>query len=122
MFLDLRLRSTEGGAGKDRLPPVHFHVADVRARAKSPTLKKEHREFHIPKLERERSLYGSEFEIQLRNELTQRAIAKECADWMRQKAIFRSNRGAGPDAAVRRASRSGQQTSRLSSPARVHRR
>jgi hypothetical protein len=39
-------------------------------------LKKEHREFHIPKLERERSLYGSEFEVRLRNELTQKAIAK----------------------------------------------
>ncbi len=55
-------------------------------------VKKDHREFHIPKLERERSLYGSEFEVRLRNELTQRAIAKECADWMRKKAIFRSNR------------------------------
>ena len=59
-------------------------------------LKKEHREFHIPKLERERSLYGSEFEVRLRNELTQKAIAKECAEWMRQKAIFRSNRGRAP--------------------------
>lgn len=59
-------------------------------------LKKEHREFHIPKIERERSLYGSEFEVRLRNELTQRAIAKECAEWMRQKAIFRSNRGSAP--------------------------
>src|SRR3954468_17927090 len=58
--------------------------------------KKEHREFHIPKLERERSLYGSEFEVRLRNELTQRAIAKECAEWMREKAIFRSNRGHAP--------------------------
>jgi len=52
---------------------------------------KERREFHIPKLERERSLYGSEFEIQLRNKLTQRAIAKECADWIRRKATFCSN-------------------------------
>lgn len=59
-------------------------------------LKKEHREFHIPKLERERNLYGSEFEIRLRNELTQKAIAKECADWMRRKASFRSNRGRAP--------------------------
>lgn len=59
-------------------------------------LKKEHREFHIPKLERERSLYGSEFEVRLRNELTQKAIAKECAEWMRKKAIFRSNRGLAP--------------------------
>lgn len=59
-------------------------------------LRKEHREFHIPKLERERSLYGSEFEVRLRNELTQKAIAKECADWMREKATFRSNRGRAP--------------------------
>ena len=59
-------------------------------------LRKEHREFHIPKLERERSLYGSEFEVRLRNELTQKAIAKECAEWIRHKAIFRSNRGRAP--------------------------
>jgi superfamily II DNA or RNA helicase len=59
-------------------------------------MKKEHREFHIPRLQRERSLYGSEFEVRLRNELTQRAIAKECAEWMRKKAIFRSNRSSAP--------------------------
>jgi hypothetical protein len=55
-------------------------------------LKKERREFFIPKANRERSLYGSEFEIQLRNKLTQRAIARECAEWMRRKANFRSNK------------------------------
>ncbi len=59
-------------------------------------IRKERREFHIPKAERERSFYGSEFEIQLKNKLTQRAIAKECADWMRRKAVFRSNRGKAP--------------------------
>lgn len=59
-------------------------------------IRKERKEFHIPKLERERSLYGSEFEIQLRNKLTQRAIAKECADWMRRKARFKSNRTKAP--------------------------
>jgi hypothetical protein len=59
-------------------------------------VKKERREFHIPKLERERILYGSEFEIRLKNELTQRAIAKECAEWMRRRATFRSNRGRAP--------------------------
>ncbi len=52
---------------------------------------KERREFHIPKQQRERNLYGSEFEIQLKNKLTQRAIAKECAGWIRRKACFRSN-------------------------------
>lgn len=58
--------------------------------------RKEHREFFIPKADRERSLYGSEFEIQLRNKLTQRAIARECAEWMRRKAIFRSNKTQSP--------------------------
>lgn len=53
--------------------------------------KKEKREFYIPRLNRERSLYGTEFEVKLRNELTQKAIAKECADWIRAKVKFRSN-------------------------------
>lgn len=57
---------------------------------------KERREFHIPKQQRERNLYGSEFEIQLKNKLTQRAIAKECADWIRRKASFRSNSTKAP--------------------------
>lgn len=38
------------------------------------------REFYIPRLSRETSLYGTEFEIKLRNEMTQKAIARECAD------------------------------------------
>jgi hypothetical protein len=54
-------------------------------------LNKERREFFIPKQRRESGLYGTEFEIQLRNKLTQRAVARECADWIRKKATFRSN-------------------------------
>lgn len=53
---------------------------------------KQKREFYIPRLGRERCLYGSEFEIKLRNELSQRAIAKECAEWIKKKACFKSNR------------------------------
>ena len=49
------------------------------------------REFYIPRFTREQSLYGTEFEIKLRNEMTQKAIAKECADWIRRKAKFKSN-------------------------------
>ena len=53
---------------------------------------KQQREFYIPRLNRERTVYGSEFEVKLRNELTQKAIARECADWIREKACFKSNR------------------------------
>ena len=53
--------------------------------------KKEKREFFIPKQNRENSLYGSEFEIKLRNEMTLKAIAKECANWVKQKVKFKSN-------------------------------
>lgn len=53
--------------------------------------KKQKREFYIPQLNRENSLYGTEFEIKLRNEMTQKAIARECADWIRRKAVFKSN-------------------------------
>ena len=52
---------------------------------------KQKREFYIPRLSREQSLYGTEFEIKLRNEMTQKAIAQECAEWIRRKAKFRSN-------------------------------
>ena len=52
---------------------------------------KAQREFYIPRISRERSLYGTEFEVRLRNELTQKAIAKECADWIRRKVTFKSN-------------------------------
>lgn len=71
-------------------------VESVRFIFTSPTFirektAKQQREFYIPRLTRERNLYGSEFEVKLRNELTQRAIAKECADWIRRKVQFRSN-------------------------------
>ena len=57
---------------------------------------RQQREFYIPKGQRERDLYGNEFEIQLKNKLTQRAIAKECAAWIRRKATFRSNATKAP--------------------------
>ena len=53
---------------------------------------KQQREFYIPRLNRERDLYGSEFEIKLRNELSLKAVAKECAEWIKKKVCFKSNR------------------------------
>ncbi|MEQ2470969.1 helicase-related protein [Laedolimicola intestinihominis] len=71
-------------------------VEEFRFIFTSPTfvkekVEKQKREFYIPRLSRETSLYGTEFEIKLRNEMTQRAIARECADWIRRKAKFKSN-------------------------------
>lgn len=62
----------------------------------SDRIRKERREFFIPKAERERGLYGTEFEIHLRNKMTQRAVARECAEWIRKKASFRSNATKAP--------------------------
>ena len=71
-------------------------IDELRFIFNSPTFVKEKlakgkREFYIPRLNRERSLYGTEFEIKLRNELTQKAIAKECAEWIKDKVTFKSN-------------------------------
>ena len=72
------------------------NVDELRFLFTSPTFtadkeSKVKREFYIPRLSRERSLYGTEFEVKLRNELTQKAVARECAAWIRQKVKFKSN-------------------------------
>ena len=71
-------------------------IAELRFIFTAPTFSesntsKQKREFFIPKLNRERNLFGSEYEIRLRNELSQKAIARECAEWIRRKACFKSN-------------------------------
>lgn len=55
------------------------------------TPKKASREFFIPQMGRERALFGTPFEIKLRNQLTQRAVARECAAWIRRTARFKTS-------------------------------
>ena len=52
--------------------------------------KRQAREFYIPRLSRESGLYGTQLEIRLRNELTQKSVSSECARWIRKKARFKS--------------------------------
>lgn len=51
----------------------------------SDNVKKEQKEFYIPK-----ELCGTDFEIRLKNQMTQRAIARECADWLRNKVQIKT--------------------------------
>lgn len=59
-------------------------------------IRKERREYFIPSGEPANNLYGTEFEIHLRNKLNQRAVARDCADWIRSKATFKSNTSKAP--------------------------
>jgi len=71
-------------------------IKELRFIFTSPTftaekIDKQRREFYIPRIDRERTLYGSPFEVCLRNQLTQKAIAIECAEWVKNKVRFKSN-------------------------------
>ena len=73
-----------------------MQIDEMRFIFNSPTFtnsevsKQEAREFTIPKINREKTVIGSSHELKLLNELQQKAIAKECADWIRQKVKFKS--------------------------------
>ena len=84
----------------DELKKQLSEVDEFRFIFTSPTFisektEQEHREFYIPRLNRERNIYGTEFEVKLRNELSQKSIAIECAQWIKQKATFKSNTTTG---------------------------
>lgn len=51
-------------------------------------------EFYIPHIYNEANLCGGEFELRLKNELNQRAIAQECSQWVLEKVRFKSNKQA----------------------------
>lgn len=84
-LLDVRLPGAQGATRRSRRVPLHLHVTGVH---QEPAPKQE-REFYIPRLAREKGLCGTQLEIRLRNELTQKSVASECARWIRRKAKFR---------------------------------
>ncbi len=53
---------------------------------------KHSRQFYIPHIYRESELCGGEFELRLKNQLNQRAIARECSKWVKEKVTFKSNK------------------------------
>lgn len=56
---------------------------------------KEVPKFFIPHLFKEADLCGGEFELRLKNQLNQRAIARECSKWVKEKVVFKSNKQLG---------------------------
>lgn len=75
------------------------NISELRFLFTSPTfvsekLTKESREFYIPNIYKESELCGGEFELRLKSELNQRAIARECAEWIRRKGTFRTSKSA----------------------------
>src|SRR5690554_3451794 len=72
-------------------------IAELRFIFSSPTFieenfKKHSRLFYIPHIYKETELCGGEFELRLKNQLNQRAIARECSKWVKEKVVFKSNK------------------------------
>ena len=72
-------------------------IEELRFIFSSPTFidqefQKQDRKFYIPHIYRESELCGGEFELRLMNQLNQRAIAKECSKWVKEKVTFKSNK------------------------------
>lgn len=56
---------------------------------------KDPREFILRRRNREKGIGGTGLELTLRNNLNQRALARECADWIRSKGNFKSVKTSG---------------------------
>ena len=53
--------------------------------------KKERKEFYIQSTDREKSISGNQVEIKLKNELSQKYIAKECIEFIKKKVKFKES-------------------------------
>lgn len=76
-------------------------VDEVRFLFSEPTFvkrmadSKEPREFEAARRAREVGVGGSGLELTLRNNLNQRALARECSEWIREKGVFKSAKTSG---------------------------
>lgn len=72
-------------------------IDELRFIFSSPTFMEENfnkhtRLFYIPHIYKETDLCGGEFELRLKNQLNQRAIARECSKWVKEKVVFKTNK------------------------------
>ncbi|MHC1777533.1 MAG: helicase-related protein [Lentimicrobium sp.] len=81
----------------EALKGVLEKVDELRFVFSSPTFMEENftkhsRLFYIPHIYKESELCGGEFELRLKNQLNQRAIARECSKWVKERVTFKSNK------------------------------
>lgn len=55
----------------------------------------ENRTYSLEHIKEEKLLSGNKYELKLKNELNQSSVAKECAEWIRQKVKFKSSKFPG---------------------------
>ncbi len=87
--------------GFDALKKELKNIKELRFIFTDPTFieinkkKKEQRFFEIQSNLRKKFISGSDFEINLKNKLNGKAIAKECKRWIEEKVIIKTNTGRG---------------------------
>jgi superfamily II DNA or RNA helicase len=83
--------------GYEALKKELEHVKELRFIFTDPTFveadkkRKQSKLFEINANQRKKAISGTEFEINLKNELKGRAIAKECRKWIEKKVQFKTN-------------------------------
>lgn len=70
-------------------------IFDEPTFARQMESEKDPREFIVSRRSRERGVGGTGLELTLRNNINQRALARECAEWARRRATFKTARQRG---------------------------
>ena len=85
------------GELKDELSKVDElrFIFDEPTFAKRMESERDPREFMVSRRAREKGIGGTGLELTLRNNLNQRALARECAEWARERATFKTAKRAG---------------------------